>query len=250
MTARHAVVIGGAGAIGSVVGTVLAEQGMRVTIADLAGAEDTAAALPGFGHRGIHLDVTSLDGVTGALGAHASVGPYDALIYAAGTNYTGPVATMDWQAWERVMTVNLRGAAYVGQALSANLAVRPRECSTIYFSSTAGLTGEGGASAYASSKFGLIGFVQCLASELAAFGGRVNAVCPGNIDSPMLHMLVAQVAERNGVTPEETLQLFVESTAFSRLIEIREVAEVVAFLASAASTGMSGQTVVIDGPPK
>ena len=249
MTARHVVVIGGAGAIGSVVGTVLAEQGTRVTIADVAGADATAVALPGVGHRGIHLDVTSLDGVTEVLGATASVGGYDALVYAAGTNYTGPVATMDWDAWERVMTVNLRGAAYVGQALSANLAKSPRECSAVYFSSTAGLTGEGGASAYASSKFGLIGFVQCLASELAVFGGRVNAVCPGNIDSPMLRSLAAQVARRNGTTTEETLQLFARSTAFARLIELREVAEVVAFLASAASTGMSGQSVVIDGPP-
>jgi len=65
----------------------------------------------------------------------------------------------------------------------------------------------------------------------------------------MLRTLAAQVAERNGVSTEETLALFAGSNAFNRLIDIREVAQVVAFLASAASTGMSGQSVVIDGPP-
>lgn len=249
MSRRHAVVVGGAGAIGSVVATVLAEQGMRVTVTDTSSTDAVVAALPGNDHAGLRLDVTSLDDVHAALGIDPSVGRYDALVFAAGTNYTGPVATTDWAAWDRVMTVNLRGAAYVGQALSQGLEADPRECSTIYFSSTAGLVGEGGASVYAASKFGLLGFMQCLASEVARFGGRVNAVCPGNIDSPMLRGLAAQVAVRNGVSTEEMLTEFAGSTAFQRLIDIREVAHVVAFLASAASTGMSGQSVVIDGPP-
>lgn len=243
------VVIGGAGAIGRVVGAVLAEQGMRVTIADLVNAEGIAATLPGAGHAGVGLDVTSLDEVLDALGSDASVGRYDALVYAAGANYTGPVSTLDWRAWDRVMDINLRGAAHVGQALSLSLRNDPRESSTVYFSSTAGLVGEGGASVYAASKFGLIGFMQCLASEVAEFGGRVNAVCPGNIDSPMLTGLAEQVGRRNGTSTESTLREFAGSTAFKRLIDIREVAEVVAFLAGAASTGMSGQSVVIDGPP-
>ncbi|MBX3098860.1 MAG: SDR family oxidoreductase [Salinibacterium sp.] len=249
MSRRHVVVVGGAGAIGSVVATVLAEQGMRVTVTDMSDTDALVTSLAGDGHAGLRLDVTSLEDVHSALGVNPSVGRYDALIYAAGTNYTGPVATTDWAAWDRVLTVNLRGAAYVGQALAQGLEVDPRECSTVYFSSTAGLVGEGGASVYASSKFGLIGFMQCLASEVAQYGARVNAVCPGNIDSPMLRTLAAQVAERNGVATEETLTEFASSTAFKRLIDIREVANVVAFLASAASTGMSGQSVVIDGPP-
>ena len=249
MSARHVVVVGGAGAIGSVVAEVLAEQGMRVTVADFADTAPVVAELPGEGHAGVRLDVTDRDNVLATLGPEAAVGRYDALIFAAGTNYTGPVATTDWDAWDRVLNVNLRGAAYVGQAASLNLEADPRECSIVYFSSTAGLTGEGGASVYASSKFGLIGFMECHASEIAQYGARANAVCPGNIDSPMLRTLAAQVAERNGVSTEETLALFAGSNAFNRLIDIREVAQVVAFLASAASTGMSGQSVVIDGPP-
>lgn len=249
MSARHVVVVGGAGAIGSVVATVLAEQGNRVTVADFADPTPVVSALPGEGHAALTLDVTNREAVLAALGPDASVGHYDALVYAAGTNYTGPVATTDWEAWDRVHNVNLKGAAYFGQAASLNLEADPRECSIVYFSSVAGVKGEGGASVYASTKFGLIGFMECHASEIARFGARANAVCPGNIDSPMLRTLAAQVAERNGVTTEETLEEFAGATAFKRLISIREVAQVVAFLTSAASTGMSGQSVIIDGPP-
>lgn len=127
MTARHVVVVGGAGAIGSVVATVLAEQGMRVTVADFADASAAVAALPGDGHAAVPLDVTDREAVLALLGPDASVGHYDALVYAAGTNYTGPVATTDWDAWDRVLTVNLKGAAYFGQAASLNLEANPRE---------------------------------------------------------------------------------------------------------------------------
>lgn len=249
MTARHVVVVGGAGAIGRVVAQVLVEQGMRVTITDLADTAPVVESLPGTGHAGVPLDVTNREDILRMLGPNPVVGRYDALVYAAGTNYTGPVATTDWAAWDRVLNVNLRGAAYVGQAVSLGLEADPREASVVYFSSTAGVKGEGGASVYASSKFGLIGFMECHASEIAQYGARANAVCPGNIDSPMLRTLAEQVAVRNGVSTEETLAEFASATAFRRLIDIREVANVVAFLASAASTGMSGQSVIIDGPP-
>ncbi len=250
MTARSVVVVGGAGAIGRTVCTVLAEAGMAVTVADLGEAPaETAAGLAGNGHRSMMLDVTDLGGVMAAIGPEGAVADYDALIYAAGLNYTGPVATTDWTEYERVLGVNLRGAFHIGQVLSLNLAARPRELSSVFFSSTAGLKGEGGAAVYAASKFGLIGFVECLASELAEHGGRANSVCPGNIDSPMLRLLAEQVGDRSGRTAAVVLEEFAGATAFHRLISMREVANAVAFLAGPLSTGISGQRIVIDGPP-
>ncbi len=246
---RRAVVVGGAGAIGRVVSDVLAEQGMTVVVADLRGTEEVAQSLPGDGHRGIPLDVTDVDAVLRTLGPDGAAADYDAVVYAAGTNYTGPVATTDWSAYDRVLDVNLRCAFHVGQALSLNLAASTRELSAVFLSSTAGLRGESGAAVYAASKFGLIGFVECLASEIAAFGARANSVCPGNVDSPMLRTLAAQVAERRSSTTEAVLDEFAGATAFGRLIDIREVAQVVAFLEGETSTGMSGQSIVVDGPP-
>ncbi|MFT4084169.1 MAG: SDR family oxidoreductase [Nocardioides sp.] len=251
MSRRHVVVVGGAGAIGRGIVAALAADGVRVSVADLdqpAGAPDPSDILPGT--HVVALDVTDREAVLAALGPRPGVGSYDALVFAAGTNCTGPVASTDWSAYERVMAVNLRGAFHVGQALALNLEAAPRPCSAVFLSSTAGLRGEGGASVYAASKFGVRGFVECLASEVAAFGGRVNSVCPGNIDSPMLRTLAAQVAEREQVGTEAMLRQFADATAFGRLIGIDEVAAVVAFLAGDGSTGMSGQTVVVDGPPR
>lgn len=251
MSARSVIVIGGAGAIGRTVCQVLAEHGMRVTVSDLGDASAAVAAtLPGAGHASAALDVTDVDGVLAAFGPQGSHRDYDALVYAAGLNYTGPVATTDWAAYDRVLGVNLRGAFHVGQALSRNLTARPRECSAVFFSSTAGLKGESGAAVYAASKAGLLGFVECLAAELAEFGGRANSVCPGNIDSPMLRTLAEQVAVRSGRSTESVLDEFADATAFSRLISIREVAAAVAFLAGPLSTGISGQRIVVDGPPR
>jgi len=249
--ARKVVVVGGAGAIGRVVSEVLAEAGMTVVVADVRGQDDVVAGLvPTSGpHAAIALDVTDLDAVGAALGPGGAHADYDSVVYAAGTNYTGPVATTDWAAYDRLLAVNLRGAFHVGQAFSRNVAESPRESSAVFFSSTAGLRGEAGGSIYCATKFGLIGFTQSLASEVAVHGARVNAVCPGNVDSPLLRTLADQVAVRRGLTGAEVLEEYAHTTAFGRLIDIREVAEVVAFLAGPASTGMSGQSVVIDGPP-
>ncbi|MFV0375601.1 SDR family NAD(P)-dependent oxidoreductase [Microbacterium sp.] len=251
MTARTVVVIGGTGAIGQGVCVTLAEQGMTVVVADLRGGSSVVERLPATDarHRAITLDVTDLDAVLGALGPGGHEDCYDAIVYAAGTNYTGPVATTDWHAYDRLLDVNLRGAFHVGQALSRNLAERPRECSAVFFSSTAGLHGESGGAVYCATKFGLVGFTESLASELAVHGGRVNAICPGNVDSPLLRALADDVAVRRGCAPDDILAEYAHTSAFGRLIDIREVAEVTAFLAGPRSTGMSGQTVVVDGPP-
>lgn len=245
----HVVVIGGAGAIGRVICETLAEAAMRVTVADVHGAEEVGAALPGAGHGSLALDVTDRDAVLAALGPRGAAGSTTAVVYAAGSNVTGPVAATDWTAYHRVMDINLRGAFHVGQAISLNLAVAPRAFSAVFLSSTAGLRGEGGASVYAASKFGLIGFVQCLASEIAAFGARANVVCPGNVDSPMLRTLAEQVAARRNEETHAVLEEFAAATAFRRLISIREVADAVAYLAGPHSTGISAQSIVVDGPP-
>ncbi len=248
MSARTVVVIGGAGAIGRAVCELSAERGDRVVVADLRGAHAVADALPGAGHEAVEINVTDLADVERILGPDGSHRGADAIVYAAGVNYTGPVATTDWDAYDRLMAVNLRGAFHVGKAVSLDLERDPRPVALVFLSSVAGLHGEGGGSIYCSTKFGLIGFVQSLASELARFGARANSVCPGNVDSPLLRQLADDVALREGVTTEGKLREFAGATAYHRLITLREVAEVCAFLGGPTSSGLSGQTIVVDGP--
>ncbi|ROO87238.1 hypothetical protein EDD29_4832 [Actinocorallia herbida] len=245
------VVIGAAGALGAAACAALAARGHAVWAADAADAAPALADLPGDGHRAVHVDVTDQQSVDDLLRTawDAPGALLDGLVYSPGVNLTGPVAGLDWPGYERLMDVNLAGAFRTGQALARLLEKGPRPFGAVFLSSTAGLRGEAGGAAYSASKFALIGFVQSFAAEIAEHGGRANAVCPGNVDSPMLRRLAAQVADRENTTTEEILARFADASAFRRLIDPAEVGRVCAWLASAESSGLSGQNLVVDGPP-
>ncbi|MFJ3820795.1 SDR family NAD(P)-dependent oxidoreductase [Streptomyces nodosus] len=243
-------VVGAAGALGRAVCDAVARRGHSVWAVDTVDPSAALADLPGSGHRAGLVDVTDQGSVEEMLRDAAGSGErLDGLVYTAGVNYTGPVATTDWSQYDRLMEVNLRGAFRTGQAVARALADDPHPFGAVFLSSTAGLRGEAGGSVYCASKFGLIGFVQSFAAEIAAYGGRANAVCPGNVDSPMLRRLAAQVAEREHTSEAEVLARFADASAFRRLIDPAEVGRTCAWLVSAESSGISGQTLVVDGPP-
>jgi len=235
-----AVVIGAGGTIGGACVEALAARGDAVFALDL-----TTPNLPGA--HGLPLDVTDADAVAATLSDIDSTEPITAMVFAAGVNTTGPLDSVDWADYDRVMGVNLRGAFTVGAALVGLMRHTPRSSAHVFISSTAGLSGEAGGSVYCASKFGLRGFVESFASEIAPLAGRANTVCPGNVDSPMLRSLAEKFAVRQGRTTEELITDLANSSAFGRLIEPVEVASVCAFLVSAQSSGISGQTIVVDG---
>lgn len=235
-----ALVIGAAGTIGQACVERLARDGYDVIAADLTAPSAAGAA-------GIGLDVTDPDAVKAAIDHIESSGPIQALVYAAGLNTTGPLDQTDWSDYERVMAVNLRGAFHVGWAIQPHLRTARREFGAAFISSTAGLAGEAGGSIYCASKFGLIGFVQSFASEIGPLRARANAVCPGNVDSPMLSVLADKIGTREGRSGESVMAELVASNAFHRLIDPAEVADTCAWLVSPQSGAISGQTIVVDG---
>jgi NAD(P)-dependent dehydrogenase (short-subunit alcohol dehydrogenase family) len=236
-----ALVIGAAGHLGKACVEELLASGSEVYAADL--SKPSVA-----GAQAIELDVTNLASMKSQISEIEKSGPIEALIYAAGVNFTGYVDQTDWQQYQKLMQVNLQGAFHVGAALQESMRSTRRDFSSVFISSTAGLKGEAGGSIYVATKFGLIGFVQSFASEIAQFGGRANAVCPGNVDSPMLRKLAGQIAARQSKTEEQVLGELAGSSAFNRLIDPREVARTCAWLLSSNSSGISGQTIVVDGP--
>ena len=236
-----ALVIGAAGQLGKACVEELLASGSEVYAADL--SKPSVA-----GAQAIELDVTNLASMKSQISEIEKSGPIEALIYAAGVNFTGYVDQTDWQQYQKLMQVNLQGAFHVGAALQESMRSTRRDFSSVFISSTAGLKGEAGGSIYVATKFGLIGFVQSFASEIAQFGGRANAVCPGNVDSPMLRKLAGQIAARQSKTEEQVLGELAGSSAFNRLIDPREVARTCAWLLSSNSSGISGQTIVVDGP--
>ena len=239
---RHAVVIGAAGAIGHACSVALQSDGWLVTSLDLHAPPEH------FGHTGA-MDVTDLHSVTAALNAAEVQSPIGALVYAAGVNASGPIDATNWESYDLLLDVNLRGAFHVGSVIQGMLRKNSRPLGMAFLSSTAGLIGEAGGSIYCATKFGLRGFVQSFAAEVAPFGGRANSVCPGNVDSPMLRGLADQIAERNSTTAADVLAELAGTCAFDRLLSPAEVAQTCAWLVSTKASGISGQTIVVDGPP-
>ena len=235
-----ALVIGAAGTLGRACVEELISQG-EVIAADLSEPQ-----IPGA--KSVAIDVSDLQNVTEVIREIEADSPITALVYAAGVNFTGPVDQTDWNQYQKLMQVNLQGAFHVGAVLQASMRKTQRVFSSVFISSTAGLKGEAGGSIYVATKFGLLGFVESFASEIAQLGGRANSVCPGNVDSPMLRKLAAQIAQRQSKTEDELLAEMAASSAFNRLISPSEVAKTCAWLVSDASSGISGQTIVVDGP--
>ena len=233
-------VIGANGAIGKAcVNTIVHE--VKVAVADL--------TLPDFDVAEKHiLNVRDEKAVSTLIKSLDRSEPLSGMIYAAGLNTTGPVDGIDWDVYEKVMAVNLRGAFHVGAALLSVMRDKPRSFSSVFIASTAGLVGEAGGTVYCASKFGLIGFTQSFAGEIAEFGGRANVVCPGNVESPMLKELAGAIGARSGKSGEATLSDWKNASAFKRLITPQEVAQTCSWLLSDSASGISGQTIVVDGP--
>lgn len=172
-----AVVIGAGGTIGSACVEQLVHDRFEVFAADLG-----EPVIPGANK--VFLDVTDRGAVAETLTRLDRDAPITALVYAAGLNATGPVDVTDWSRYDQIMAVNLQGAFHVGAAVASLMRARQRSLGAVFIASTAGLVGEAGGSVYCASKFGLLGFTQSFAAEIAPLGGRANAVCPGNVASP------------------------------------------------------------------
>jgi NAD(P)-dependent dehydrogenase (short-subunit alcohol dehydrogenase family) len=119
--------------------------------------------------------------------------------------------------------------------------------SFVFISSVAGKRGEPGASAYCVSKFGLLGLVESFAAEVATQGIRANAVCPGNVDSSMLQAVARQIAARERRSREAVMSDLVNAAATGRLVDPREVASTCLWLCSPLASGVTGESVNVDG---
>lgn len=245
LAAGHkSVVIGGGGTIGAACIRALAAAGATVWSVDL--AEDAAAhAVSALGgdHRSVACDVTDPLAVDRLVEV---VGPVDSVVYAAGLNHDGEIVDMDWAAYRKVMAVNLDGAFHVSSSFARSMIAQGRPAAFVFLSSTAGLRGEAGASVYCATKFGLIGLAECVAAELGRHCIRANAICPGNVDSPMLKDVAARIAARTGEAPDAIWQSMAHAGAANRLVAPDEVARLCVYLASPLSSGITGTTVRVD----
>jgi NAD(P)-dependent dehydrogenase (short-subunit alcohol dehydrogenase family) len=241
-------ITGAGGGIGGACAKRFAAGGWQVAITDLEGPalDELAAELKSIGHlAGCHPgDLRSVDACRDIVDAAASALGLDCLICAAGLWTEGPAAETTEREWDRVIDVNLKAPFFLSAAAIPHL-IR-RQGSIVNLSSDAGIQGNVGPAVYCASKGGVSNLTRALALELAPHGVRVNAVCPGDVETPMLR---GQAEAFGGGDPQAYLRGLLDlypQKDRARFVAPAEVAELVWFLAQPAAAPITGANLSID----
>ncbi len=243
LTGKKAFVTGASRGIGRAIAVTLAQAGADVALVARSeeGLAATAAGVTGAGREAhvIPADVTSQQEVADAVAAALQrLGHVDIVVNnAGGSNFTVPFLSLRLPGWDKLMRLNLDSAMYVCHAIGGHLVERGQG-SVINVASVAGLVGSPFLSPYGAAKAGLISLTRSLAVEWAAHGVRVNALCPG---------WTATDLNRNLWDDETGGQATVASVPMQRWARVEEMTGPALFLASDASSYMTGQALVIDG---
>lgn len=239
------VIVTGAGSgIGRACARALAEVGRPVGVWDLDGdgaaatAQSIEADLGGRAHA-LTVDVTATAALAEAVaGTRDALGPIGGLVHAAGVSGPCPLDQLTEEAWDLVVDVNLRSFPLLVRALLDDLRSVPG-AAVVGIGSIASFLGYDHLVPYTASKSGMLGVTRSLGLTLAADGIRVNAVCPGNIDTPML-------SARATATPERKAA-FERHTPLGRLGRPEDIASAVRFLLSDEASYVTGTHLVVDG---
>lgn len=235
------IVTGGASGIGKACAGALAAVGRPVAVWDLQAdaAEAVAADLAerhGVAAVGLGIDVTATDGLDAAAAAAVdAIGVVGGLVHAAGTVSADVIGALDLASWHKVVDVNLTAHAMLTQAVLPHLVAGGPGAAVVGISSIEGLVGHAFIPAYCASKAGMLGLTRSMAAQLANDGIRVNAVCPGYIDTPLL-------PQGDGIT-----EIYTAGQPMGRLGRPEEVAAAVRFLMSDDASFITGTHLVVDG---
>src|SRR6188472_1855584 len=235
---RTFVVTGAASGIGLATARRLLAEGGTVVGTDLAVPADDLGARFEF----VAADITDEAAVAAVIAAVP--GRLDGVVHSAGVAGGGPVHLLPQTEWERVIAVNLTGTFLVAKAAIAKMIEQSRvdgeRGSIVTLASIEGLEGTAGGSAYNASKGGVVLLTKNLAIDYGPSGIRVNAICPGFIDTPMTEALFGS----EGVVDPE---LWIEEHALRRFGRPDEIAAAARFLLSGDASFVSGHALAVDG---
>ena len=237
---KTALVTGAARGIGRAIAEELARNGANLALCDLQAEwlAETAASVEALGAKVacISVDVSNGEAVTKAVASVIETfGSIDVLINNAGITKDGLMMRMSEADWDAVLSVNLKGTFLFTKAVSRPM-MKQRSGAIVNIASIIGLIGNAGQCNYAASKAGVIALTKSTAKELAARNIRVNAVAPGFIKSKMTEVL-----------SEDVKLKMLDQTPMKRFGEPGDVARTVLFLATEASSYMTGQVLTISG---
>ena len=234
---KVAIVTGAARGLGKGIAKKLAEEGAKVVIADMAGAEEAAAEINQEGGTASAFQVNvSKQSEMQALVQYAvdTYGTLDIMVNNAGINRDGMLHKMPAENWDTVIAVDLTGAFYGTQ--EAIKYMRPKGYGRIINISSGSWLGNIGQANYAASKAGIIGLTKATAKELAARGIRVNAIAPGFVETEMTKVL-----------SEDARKAAMSMIAMKRFASAEDIANLAVFLASDQSSYITGQVISVDG---
>jgi NAD(P)-dependent dehydrogenase (short-subunit alcohol dehydrogenase family) len=248
-TGKVALVTGGGNGIGRATSAAFARHGAQVVVVDRdgAGAEATAGIIRQNGGDAIAVtaDVTRSAEVQAYVkAAIEKFGRIDCFFNNAGIEgKLAPTAEYDEAAFDAVIGVNVKGV-FLGLRHVLPEMIRQGRGAVVNTASVAGLVGTPGMPAYVASKHAVIGLTKAAAGEVARQGVRVNAVCPGPVDTRMIHALEEQIAPGNAASVEERYRAAIPS---GRYTTAEEIASMVLFLCSDLASNTTGGQFVVDG---
>ena len=236
---RRALITGAGRGIGLAAAGALADAGAHVTLAARTREEIEAAAeairARGQQAEALVLDVTDVAAVQAAI---AAAQPFDILVNNAGTNRPKPLLEVSVEDFDAIMGLNVRAAYFVAQAVARGLMAADARGSIINISSQMGHVGAARRTVYCASKHAMEGFTKAMAIELAPHGIRVNSLGPTFLETP----LTRPFFENAGFKAEVLAKI-----KLGRLGQLDEITGAVVFLASDASSLMTGAALVVDG---
>ena len=234
LTDQVAIVTGAAQGIGRGIASVLAAEGARVELAE---ATETTLRADGLDVLAVATDVTDRSSVDTMAGrVVAEYGRIDILAANAGVYPVADLTAIDDALWDRVMDVNVKGAVRVVQACTPAMVSRRYGRIVLTSSITGPVTGQWGFAHYGASKAAMLGFMRSVAVELATSGVTINAVLPGNVETPGF-----------ADTSDEHRRRMLTSIPMGRYADPEDIGWAVRFLASPEAGYITGQTLIVDG---
>jgi ketoreductase len=249
---RRALISGAASGIGAAIATAMAAEGATVAIhaRRLDQLKQTAEAIASFGGKAVPVtaDLRSAASIQAmAEDALDKLGGLDILVNNAGSFGIASVLEMDEELWDRTMDTNLKAPWLLTRALLKPVVASGANGRLIYTSSVSAKMSEASGAAYNASKAGLLGFMYCVAAEVAPHGVTANAICPGWIDTPMARDFWTQVAKADGKSFDELYQTNMRTNMMRAMVEPKDIAEMAVYLASPRARFITAQAVNVCG---
>ena len=239
---RVALVTGAGRGIGRAAVDLLASRGARVMA--VARSENELQTL---GLDYVVADLGTRDGCLLAVKeTRDRLGPVEILVcnHGIGSAHERVIWEQEPELWRETMSINLDGPYLLSQAVVKDM-IEQGYGRLVFTSSTSGQVAEYASSAYNSSKHGLLGLMRSVARDAGSYGVTSNAVLPGWVRTPMAEKSAKAEAEQRGITPDEVWAKRAASYPAGRVVTPKEVAEVIAFLASEESSGVSGEAITV-----